>query len=197
VKAHANLLRTLEGRGRLASTMLLGTGNKTEGALTEDVSLLRQCVARERIGVLEQLNPADVSRHLAEADLFLSHYNGETADESSAFMAALAGRCPALLLDGGKSEPLEENRHFIASDDSHVSVRRVEQMISDGRLDQIATAGRLWYEQHAEWNVIARKCHEAICHQALFGSENLICPERPNLWGTRPHTAVARVHQTV
>jgi hypothetical protein len=197
VKAHANLLRTLEVKGRLASTMLLGTVNNSAGALTEDVCLLRQCVARERIGVLEQLNPADVSRHLAEADLFLSHCSGETATESSAFMAALAARCPAVLRVGKNTVPLNEIEHFIASDDSHASVWRFEQIIADGRLDQIATAGRQWYERYADWNVIARKYHQAICHQTLFEGEHLNCHGRPNPLETTLNTADACARQTV
>jgi hypothetical protein len=197
VKAHANLLRTLEVKGRIASAMLLSTGNDTTGAPTEDVGLLRQCISPERIGVLGQLNPADVSRHLAEADLFLSHYNGETAPESSAFMAALAARCPAVLRDGENTVSLQEREHFIASDDSHASVWRFEQIIADGRLDQIAMAGQLWYERYGDWNVIARKYHEAICHQATFDGECLIYRERPNALETPLHAAGERVRQAV
>jgi hypothetical protein len=64
VKAHANLLRTLDVKGRLASTTLLGMGSDATGVQTEDVRLLRQCVSPERIGVPGQLSPADVSLHL-------------------------------------------------------------------------------------------------------------------------------------
>jgi hypothetical protein len=197
VKAHANLLRTLDVKARLASTMLLGTGNSTAKALTEDIGLLRQCISHERIGVLEPSNPADISRHLAEADLFLSHYSGETASESSAFMAALAARCPAVLREGENTSPLQESEHFIASDDSHASVWRFEQIIADGRLEQIARAGRLWYERHADWNVIAKKYHEAICHPTSFEGECLICRERPNSWEKRLHADGARVRHAV
>lgn len=197
VKAHANLLRTLAGKGRLASAMLLGTGNGTTGGMTEDVSLLRQCVSPERVEVVDRLNPLDISRHLAGADIFLSHFSGEMACKSSAFMAALAVRCPAVLRDGENTEPLRESEHFIASDDSHASVRRFEQIIAEGRLDQIAAAGRLWYDKYADWSVIAGKYQQAIRHQGLFEGESLPFQERPNLWDARLQTARACAHETI
>ena len=197
VKAHANLLHTLEAKGRLSSAMLLDTRMNTSGAPTEDECLLRQCVSSERIGVLEQLNPVDASRHLAESDLFLSHCSGEIAYESGTFMAALAARCPAVLRHEANTVPLQEIKHFISSDDSNSSVRRVEEIIANGRLDQIASAGRLWYERYADWNAIARKYHEAICHQALFESAPLTGSERPNQLELRLHTAQACANQAV
>jgi glycosyltransferase involved in cell wall biosynthesis len=197
VKAHANLLTTLEAKGKLDCAMLLGTANHATGAMTEDVCRLRECISGGRIEVFGQLKPAEVSRHLSEADLFLSPYRGEIACSSGSFMAALAGRCPAVLRDGNNTAPLLENEHFVASDDSHGSVRRFEQIIKDGRLSQIATAGRLWYERYADWNVVARKYGEAICHPGLFDGECLICRERPNLWETHLQTAGAGTHQTV
>jgi hypothetical protein len=197
VKAHANLLRALEAKGKLGCAMLLGTGDHAEGPTTEDVWRLQECVSGRKIAVFRQLSSAEVSRHLAEADLFLSPYGGEIACTSSSFMAALAARCPAVLRDGENTAPLQENEHFVASDDSHLSVRRFEQIIADGRLAQIATAGRLWYERYANWKVIAKKYDEAICHPGLFVGECLICRERPNLWETRLQTAGASAHQTV
>jgi len=197
VKAHANLLRTLDAKGILASATLLGTENNTAKTTRADESLLRQCVSPERIGVLGPLNPSDVSRHLSEADLFLSHCNGETAPESSAFMAALAARCPAVLRSGESPVPLQERGHFIASDDSNDSVGRFEQIISDGQLEQIAKAGRLWYEQHGDWEVIAKKYLEAISQQTAPDGDCLVCRERPNAWEKPLQAARGRVHQAV
>jgi hypothetical protein len=197
VKAHANLLRTLEAKGRLARAILLETEKNNAGAPTEDERLLRQCVSSERIEVLGQLNPVDASRHLAESDLFLSHCCGEIAYESSTFMAALAARCPAVLRHEANTVPLQEIKHFMSSDDSHLSVRRIEEIVADGRLDQIASAGRLWYERYADWNAIARKYHEAICHQASFEGAPLISPERPNQLELRLHAAQACANQAV
>jgi glycosyltransferase involved in cell wall biosynthesis len=197
VKAHANLLRTLEAKGILDCAMLLDTGKNDAGALAEDVCRLQQCVPGGRMEVLGQLNPAEVSRHLSEADLFLSPCSGEIACNSSSFMAALAAGCPAVLRDGENTAPLQENEHFVASDDSRVSVRRFEQIIADGRLDQIATAGRQWYERYADWNVVARKYDEAIRHPALFVGDSLIGRKRANLWEKPLQTAAASAHQTV
>jgi hypothetical protein len=133
---------------------------------------------------------------LAEADIFLSHLSAENACESKAFMTALAARCPAVLRNGVHTAPLQESEHFIGSDDSHASVRRLEQIIADGRLDQIAAAGRLWYERFADWNVIARKFHETISQQGLIKGDCLICRENPSLEETRLQAAGACVHQT-
>lgn len=197
VKAHANLLRTLEVKGMLGSAMLLGAGNIDAQPLAEEVSLLTQCVSRERIEVLGPLTPSDISRHLAGADICLSHLSGAIACRSGAFMAALAARCPAVLCGGEDPAPLRESEHFIASDDSPASVKRFEQIMADGRLDQIATAGRVWYDQYADWSVVARKYQQAICHQGFFEGEGLPCRERPNLWDTRLRTAGACAHESV
>jgi hypothetical protein len=157
----------LDKKNLLASAMLLGQGLNATRPLRDDVDLLQKCVSRERIEILGELSPEAISISFGRADLFLSHHGGELACKSGAFMAALAARCPAVLRDGENATPLQESEHFIASDDSQPSVKRFEQIAADGHLDRIATAGRLWYEQNADWKVIARKYQEAICQEAF------------------------------
>jgi len=109
----------------------------------------------------------------AGLNLFLSHCGGELACKSGAFMAALAAGCPAVLRNGENAAPLRESEHFVASDDSHSSVKRFERITENGLLDRIATTGRLWYEKYADWKVIARTYHEAI-YQEAFSSNTRV-----------------------
>jgi hypothetical protein len=179
IKAHTNLLRTLDEKNLLGSAMLLGQGLNATRPLTNDVTLLQKCVSRKRIEILGESSPDNISASFGRADLFLSHHGGEHACESGAFMAALAARCPAVLRDGTNAAPLRESEHFIASDDSQPSVKRFEQITADGHLDRIATAGRLWYEQNADWKVIARKYQEAICREPSHSKASAKFAETP------------------
>ena len=167
VKAHANLLGALRKKNLLAGAMLMGKGLKADGAGTDEVDLLQKCVGRERIEVLGELSPKEVAQSLGRADLFLSPHCGEGACKSGAFMAALAAGCTGVLRDGQDAAPLHESEHFVASDDTPHSVERLERMKAEGHLERIATAGRLWYETHADWRVIARQYQ-----LALFGKSD-------------------------
>ncbi|MBC8096448.1 MAG: glycosyltransferase [Akkermansiaceae bacterium] len=162
VKAHANLLRALDQKKLLGSAMLIGKGLAVNGAMTEDLALLRKCVAPDRIKIVGELSPENISHSLNGADLFLSPYRGELACKSGAFMAALATGCPAVLRDGENAAPLREGEHFLASDDTPSSVERFERAVAEGQLERIARAGRLWYERHADWKVIAQNYQEAL-----------------------------------
>ncbi|HUA67603.1 MAG TPA: hypothetical protein VMA13_03560 [Candidatus Saccharimonadales bacterium] len=169
IRAHTNLLRALDKTNRLAGAILMERGRQEAGSLQEDVALLQRTVSAGRIEVRGELSPEDVSMYLSRADLFLSPYGGEIACKSGAFMAALAAGCPAILCDGRNTAPLQENRHFIASDDSPSSVERFERMVTGGELERIATAGRTWYQRYADWKVIARKYQEALQTRVPIG----------------------------
>ncbi|HEY3855104.1 MAG TPA: hypothetical protein VGO67_11970 [Verrucomicrobiae bacterium] len=166
VRAHANLLRTLDEKNLLGDAMLFGEETVDSESQACDLGFLRTVISRGRVEVLGGLNPEKVSEMLGCADIFLSHLSGQFACRSSAFMAALAARCPAVLHDGENAAPLHESEHFIASDDSQASVQRFERVSADGQLDRVATAGRLWYERYADWNVITRKYQEAFSQDA-------------------------------
>lgn len=162
VRAHANLLRTLDQKNVLASAMLVGKGLNPTGPQTEDLAFLQKCVRPDRIEVLGELPPEAVSQSLSRADVFLSPYRGELACKSGAFMAALATGCVAVLRDGANAAPLYESEHFIASDDSQPSVERFERIAAEGHLQRIARAALHWYQQNADWKVIAEKYSEAL-----------------------------------
>jgi glycosyltransferase involved in cell wall biosynthesis len=162
VRAHANLLRTLEKRNLLGRAMLIGKGLTPGGPPTDDLAFLQKCISRERIVVLGELKPEEVSQSLGRADVFLSPYRGELACKSGAFMAALAAGCPAVLRDGANAAPLHESEHFIASDDTEGSVQRFERIAREGHLERIARAGRDWYERYADWKVIAQQYQQAF-----------------------------------
>jgi hypothetical protein len=162
VTAHANLLRTLDKKNLLGGVMLLGKETAAPNMTACDVNLLAGCVSRDRIDVMSSLRQGDPASPFGGADLYLSHLTGEQACKSSAFIGALATRCPTVLCRGQNSAPLLENEHFIASDDSLPSVSRFEQLATTGQLDRIAESGRKWYERYADWNVIAEKCHAAF-----------------------------------
>ena len=162
IRAHSNLLQTLDRNNLLASAMVIGKGLNSGGRLTLDIENLHKCVSPSRIEVLGELRPEQVSRALAGADLFLSHYPGEWACKSGTFMAALAAGCPAVLHDGKNASPLSESEHFLASDDTPPSVERLRGITEHGHLERIAVAGRQWYEQYADWKVIARRYQELL-----------------------------------
>jgi hypothetical protein len=167
-RAHATLLRTLDEKHLLGGAILFGEKTINAESQAGELSFLRKFISCERIEVLGGLNPEKVSEMLGGADVFLSHLSGEFACRSSAFMAALAARCPAVLHDGENAAPLHESEHFIASDDSSASVQRFEKLSADGQLDRVAAAGRLWYERYADWNVITRKYQEVMSQDAVL-----------------------------
>jgi len=173
VRAHTNLLTTLDRKQMVANTMLLGNGRNPRGLPNEDLALLQACIPRERIEVLGELAPAAVAEALGRADLFLSHQSGELACKSGAFMSALASGCPAVLRDGRNAAPLNESEHFIASDDSAQSVARFEQMTADGHLGRIGLAGRMWYNRFADWKVISTAYHAALFQRAARPKESV------------------------
>jgi glycosyltransferase involved in cell wall biosynthesis len=162
IRAHANLLRMLDKTNRLAGAMLMARGRQEVGLLPEDAALLQKTVSPGRVEVLGGADADDISMFLSRADLFLSPYGGEVACKSGEFMAALAAGCPAVLRDGRNTAPLQESRHYIASDDSPSSVKRFERMAAGGELERIAIAGRTWYQRYADWKVIARRYQEVL-----------------------------------
>lgn len=164
INAHANLLRTLDKSGRLAGVSVVGGHDQFVGAnaLNETLAELRKNVSPARVQVLEHKKSEDVSRLLSQTDLFLSSHFGEAASDSGTLMPALAAGCVAVLRDGRHSAPLQESKHFVASDDSPSSVERFERMAAGGELERIATAGRMWYQRYADWKVIALKYQEAL-----------------------------------
>jgi glycosyltransferase involved in cell wall biosynthesis len=162
IRAHANLLRTLDKTNRLASVVLMGKGRQASESLKADVALLQKQISPKQIEVLEESGAEDVSMFLSRADLFLSPYGGEIACRSAAFMTALAAGCLAVSRDGHNTAPLQESEHFIASDDSPSSVERFERIAASGELQRIATAGQRWYQQYADWKVVAQKYQEAF-----------------------------------
>jgi hypothetical protein len=172
VQAHSNLLHTLEKKKLLASATVLGAAD-TE-ASKRDIQLLQKTVSPERIEVLGQLNAEAASHVLARADLLLSHRTGEAACQSGAIMAALGIGCAAVLRDGRNSAPLNEDEHFIASDDSKASVDRFERMTVSGKLESIAAAGQKWYQQHADWKAVARKYSEALFENKLAATAGTV-----------------------
>ncbi len=179
IRAHTNLLRTLNDRMLLARAVLVGKGLGSGDS--EDVALLRNCVSRERVEILGELSPEKVSDSLSSADLFLSHYRGEWACKSGSFMAALAAGCPAVLSDGANSAPLREGEHFVASNDSPTSVERIAKMAADGDLDRVAMSGRSWYERNADWKVITRRFIEAHRPRTRAGCPD-VKTDRPKAW---------------
>jgi hypothetical protein len=156
IRAHANLLRTFDKTNRLAGVMLLG------GPVNGELALLEKCVSPNRIKVLENVNPGDVSLLLNRADVFLSAQAGAVAGKSAALMSAMSAGCVTVLREGRDAAPLQEGVHFIASDDSSASVERFARMAADGKLEDIASAGRNWYQHYADWKVIALKFQEAL-----------------------------------
>ncbi len=197
VRAHANLLGALERKNLLGSAMLIGKGLKAGGSATADVDLLQKCVGRERIEVMGELSPRDVAVSLGRADLFLSHHGGEQACKSGAFMAALAAGCTGVLRDGQNAAPLHESEHFIASDDTPGSVERLEQMRAQGEWPRIAAAGRLWYERHADWKVVAREYREALFEEGVrsktSSGSTQAAPEAVKAWPSCARPAASLV----
>ena len=178
VQAHANLLQTLDKKKLLASATILGAVDDT--ALSKrGIELLHKAVSPGRIEILGQLNAEAASHVLVGADLLLSHRTGETACQSGAVMAALGTGCPAVLRDGRYSAPLNENEHFIASDDSKPSVDRFERMTA-GMLESIAAAGQQWYWKHADLKVIARRYSEALFDNKLPATTDFAPGEIPS-----------------
>ena len=190
IRAHANLLRALDKTNRLDRAMFLG-GSSSFNESLEEVKLMRKYVS-PRIEVRGESSPEDISLALNRADLFLSPHTGESACKSGDVMAALAAGCPVILRDAKNSAPLQEGKHFIASDDSPSSLERFERMVAAGELEQIAAAGRLWYQQYADWKVIARRYQEVLQTPAPFRFSQAPPSEMP-LFGLPVATARVQV----
>jgi hypothetical protein len=159
---------------RLAGVRLVRRQDQSVALVEQEVALLHKSVSARRIQVLEDTQPGEVSRLLSSADLFLSPNGEEMAGECANLMAALAAGCASVLPHGRNSAPLQESKHFVASDDSPSSVERFERMAAGGELAQIALAGRAWYQSCADWKVIAQNYQEALQIQAPFA----FVPER-------------------
>jgi hypothetical protein len=162
LNAHSNLLRDLDQKNKLASVTLMGRGLNTNGTLASEIELLQSSLARAPIQILGELSPAQVALSLRRSDLFLSSCRAEAACKSGTVMAALAAGCPSVLRDGEDAAPLNENEHFLASDDSPQSVKRLEETAAEGHLPWIGTAGQSWYHRYADWKVVAHQYKEAI-----------------------------------
>ena len=162
IRVHSNLLRTLDRKSLLSGAMLIGKGSGRNGLAGDDMDLLQRSVSRQRIEVLGELSGEDVAKTLGTADVFLSPHPAEFACKSGACMAAMAMGCAPVLRDGKNAAPLNESEHFIASDDSQDSVARFEQSAAAGQLNRISTMGRLWYEQHANWRLVANRYRLAL-----------------------------------
>jgi hypothetical protein len=100
-------------------------------------------------------------------------------------MAALAAGCVAVLRDGLDSAPLQERKHFIASNDSSASVKRFMQIISNGEIGRIAITGRTWYQRYADWAVITQKYQELLQGRMPVEMPRQVHSNRP-LWSNSP-----------
>lgn len=164
IRAHGNLLRTFDQKKLLGTVVLLGECSDGYRPVTDDVDLLQKRVQSDRIEVVEATDPQTLSNALGNADLLLSNERGAEACNSGSFMAALSTGCPSVLPDGTHADPLIENKHFVTSDDTRLSLERLERMTTSGQLDRIAEAGQMWYDRHADWAVIAQSCFNAVLH---------------------------------
>jgi hypothetical protein len=174
IRAHTNLIRMMYEKNLLVCAMLLGNGTQTGERVGEDVQLLEKCIPPQFIEVRSARSLDDASRFFGQSDIYLSHSSGQLACKSRECMAALAMGCASVLCEGGNVDPLIEGEHFIASNDSPQSVKRIEEMAMSGQLARISAAARSWYEQHADWNVIARQYRDAIERESLYDGKRLI-----------------------
>jgi glycosyltransferase involved in cell wall biosynthesis len=92
------------------------------------------------------LPPADISRILARAQFGLSNATVENWSKSAVFMAFASHGCAVVSKARCETAPL---RFTVAPDEVAT--------MSDVDLGERTKALRRWYEQHAHWNVIARK----------------------------------------
>jgi len=168
VESHCNLLRALDRKNLLAIVSLLSKDIIAHDTVKRNKAFLNECVSPDRMAVLGQVSPINVSGFLAEADVLLSNSFGEAACKSGTIMGALAGSCSVVLRDGRNATPLCVDEHFLASDDSPESIKRFEHITTDGQLDRIAKAGRLWYERNADWRIISEKYLELLDSTATF-----------------------------
>ena len=188
ISVHSNLLRTLDKERRLASVVLTGKSQPPSRAANLDVELLQKYVSSERIDLQGELSPGELTLSLSLSDLCLFAFGGNSACKSGLFMAALAAGCVPVLRDGLDAAPLQERKHFVASDDTPSSVRRFQQIASSGEIERIAIAGRSWYQRYADGTVIAKKYQEL-----LQGRLPLETPREirlnPPVWNRRPRLA--------
>ena len=162
LRRYSNLLHTLDKANRLACVMLIGRRFITSEAVEPDVAFLKKNISSKRIETLRVSCLERVALALSQSDLILFPFGGRVAFKSGCFMSALATGCAAVLCDGKDTFSLQEGKHFIACDDSASGIQHFMQIINSGELEQISTAGRTWYQRHADWNVIARKYQELL-----------------------------------
>lgn len=91
-----------------------------------------------------ELEPADVSRRLQGAELCLSSSNELTWSKSGTFMACAAHGCAVVTPEACNSEPL---KFTIAPED----VTAITAAVTEAKGQQL----RRWYQQNAEWTLIA------------------------------------------
>lgn len=162
LRRHSNLLRALDQADHVGAITLIGRRFTTAETSDPDVVLLEKYVSSKRIETLGSLGPEQVALALSHSDLILFPFGSRLAFKSGSFMSALATGCAAVLCDARDAFSLRERKHFIACDDSASSIERFMQLMISGELERIATAGRTWYQRHADWNVIAQKYQELL-----------------------------------
>jgi hypothetical protein len=137
-------IRSWQASGHLTKLHLIGPPDQKFDARSDQlIKRLRDPSVVLRHGMLPV---ADVSKLLGRARFGLSNATAENWSKSAVFMAFASHGCTVVRKTKSDALPL---RFAIAPEEV--------SSLSDLDLDEKANALRQWYEQHADWNVIAQK----------------------------------------
>ncbi|HEY4284830.1 MAG TPA: hypothetical protein VGM62_17340, partial [Chthoniobacterales bacterium] len=100
-----------------------------------------------------EITAVEVSKVLSVARFALTTANDLTWSKSTTLMAYLAHGCAVVADEESNKEPLSWA----------IRPKEVETLSTD-QLRSKADAGRRWYQDHAEWNVLAGKISELIAN---------------------------------
>jgi glycosyltransferase involved in cell wall biosynthesis len=137
-------IRSWQDRGHLTRLHLIGPRDRKFDARSDQlINGWRNPNIVMRRGMLPA---ADISRLLSRAQFGLSNATVENWGKSTVFMAFASHGCAVVSKTRSETAPLR----FAVAPDELVTM-------SDVDLRERTKALRQWYEQHAHWNVIARK----------------------------------------
>jgi hypothetical protein len=144
LREFADAIRSWHQSGRLTRLHLIGPRDFKFSPQSD--ALLAQMLPRDAVVEHGELEPAEVSHRLLEAEFCLSSSNELTWSKSGTFMAYAAHGCRVIAPQSFTSKPLQ----FTTAPNEVAGISTEAAKAKGGEL-------RRWYMQNAEWALIASR----------------------------------------